>query len=287
LVHGPRRTGRICGTIHVRAEARRLGGRRFTLDRPLVLALLRSAKGHHAWEAKAKAMLDAYEQAEADRDRGQALSVVRDLRARAIAGWSGGAPVPTTLPFAEGAPPKAYAAAVYAPTRSEGDPTTPAGKFQRNLLRALDLIEEILSGKAIGRDVRDKRLALEAATATIKAAISTDKNMLKAPRPAFPYSLKFPRISHDSGIERSLQSGFEYIPSARRRPSEGRLRKRRGGWAAICQALPSRTRPCVVAKAFKLLVSAKREEIEALGDRAKAVLKAAARFRSMPTGGLP
>ena len=76
-----------------RAEAHRLGGGRFTLDRPLVIALLRSAKGDRVWEAKAKAMLDAHEQAEADRDRGQALSVVRDLRARAIAGWSGRAPV--------------------------------------------------------------------------------------------------------------------------------------------------------------------------------------------------
>src|SRR5271165_983254 len=67
-----------------RAEAHRLGGGRFTLDRPLVVA---------------------HEQAEADRDRGQALSVVRDLRARAMAGWSSRAPVPTTLPFAESARP--------------------------------------------------------------------------------------------------------------------------------------------------------------------------------------
>ena len=72
-----------------RAEAHRLGVGRFTLDRPLVLALLKSAKGDRVSEAKAKAMLDAHEQAEADRDIGQALSVVRDLRARAIAGWSG------------------------------------------------------------------------------------------------------------------------------------------------------------------------------------------------------
>src|SRR5271165_4696064 len=98
-----------------RSEAHRLGGGRFTLDRPLVLALLKSAKGDRVWEAKAKAMLDAHEQAEADRDRGQALSVVRDLRARAIADWSGPAPVPTTLPFAEGARPNAYAPAPYAP----------------------------------------------------------------------------------------------------------------------------------------------------------------------------
>jgi hypothetical protein len=88
-----------------RAEARRLGGGRFTLDRPLVLAGLRSARGDRVWEAtKAMAMLDAHEQAEADRDRGQALSVVRDLRARPIAGWSGRALVQAPHPFAEVGP---------------------------------------------------------------------------------------------------------------------------------------------------------------------------------------
>ena len=64
-----------------RAEARKLGAGRFTLDRPLVLALLKSAKGDRVSEAKAKAMLNAHEQAEADRDRGQALALIRDLRA--------------------------------------------------------------------------------------------------------------------------------------------------------------------------------------------------------------
>jgi hypothetical protein len=173
-----------------RGEARKLGARRFTLDRPLVLALLRSAKGDRVWEAKAKALLDAHEQAEADRHIGQALSVVRELRARAIAGW-GGAPVPTTPAFAEGTRPNAHDPAPYAPTGSGGDPTTPAAKLQRNLFVALDCLEEILSGETRGRSLRDRRLALEAATATIKAAIATDKTMLKAPRPAFPYSLKF------------------------------------------------------------------------------------------------
>ena len=80
-----------------RAEARKLGAGRFTLDRSLTLALLKSARGDRVWEAKTKAMLDAHEQAEAERDRGQALSVVRDLRAKAIAGSSSRAPVPTTL----------------------------------------------------------------------------------------------------------------------------------------------------------------------------------------------
>jgi hypothetical protein len=149
-----------------RAEAHRLKGGRFTLERSLTLALLRSAHGCLESNAKAKAMLDANEQAEADRDLGQALSVVRDLRASAIAGWSGGAPVPTTLRYAEVGP-NGYAPAPYSPTGSGGDPTTPADKLQRNLLLALDRLEEIMMGKALDRNVRDKRLALEAATATI------------------------------------------------------------------------------------------------------------------------
>ena len=117
-----------------RGEAHRLGGGRFTLDRPLVLALLKSAKGDRVWEAKAKAMLDAHEQAEADRDRGRALSVVRDLRASAIAGWSGRALVPTHSPPSCGG----------------------------IVFKALDLLEEIMMGKALDRNVRDKRLAVEA-----------------------------------------------------------------------------------------------------------------------------
>ncbi len=173
-----------------RAEAHRLRAGRFTLDRSLTLALLKSAKGDRVVEAKAKAMLDAHEQAEADREIGQALSVVRYLRARAIARWSGGAPVPTTLPFAEGARLNAYTPAPYAPTGSGDDPTTPAAKLQRNLFLALDRLEEIMMGKALDGNLRDKRLALEAATATIKAAIAADKNALKAPPPAFLYSLK-------------------------------------------------------------------------------------------------
>ena len=173
-----------------RAEAHRLGGGRFTLDRPLVLALLRSAKGDRVWEARAKAMLDAHEQAGADRDREHALSVVRELRARATSNWSGRAPVPTTLPFAEGARPTAHASAPYAPPGSEDDTTTLAAKLRRNLFLALDLLEEIMMGKALDRSVRDKRLAAEAATATIKAAMATDKNVLKAP-PRAPLSINW------------------------------------------------------------------------------------------------
>ena len=64
-----------------RAEARRLGAGRFTLDHSLTLALLKSAKGDPAVRARAKAMLDAHEQAEADRDRGRG-SVGRSRLAR-------------------------------------------------------------------------------------------------------------------------------------------------------------------------------------------------------------
>jgi hypothetical protein len=71
--------------VRARAEARRLGGGRFTLDRPLVLALVRSAKGVRVGEAKAKAMLDAHERAAIERGREQALAIVNRLRAEATA----------------------------------------------------------------------------------------------------------------------------------------------------------------------------------------------------------
>jgi hypothetical protein len=64
-----------------RAEAHRLGGGRFTLDRALVLALLRTAKGDRVREAKAKAMLDAQERAALERDRQAVLARIDDLRA--------------------------------------------------------------------------------------------------------------------------------------------------------------------------------------------------------------
>ena len=126
-----------------------------------------------------------------DRDIGQALSVVRDLRARAIAGWSGGALVPTTLPFRGRRAPRTPTPArlTRRPDRGATRPLPPPS-CSGHLLLALDRLEEIMMGKALDRNVRDKRLAVEAATATIKAAIATDKNMLKAPRPAFPYSLE-------------------------------------------------------------------------------------------------
>jgi hypothetical protein len=98
-------------------------------------------------------MLDAQERTAIELDCGQALSVVRDLRARAIAGWSSCAPVQTTHPFAVGECPSASAHASYAPG-SEDDPTTPAAKWRRNLLLALDRLEEIMRGDTLGRSVR-------------------------------------------------------------------------------------------------------------------------------------
>jgi hypothetical protein len=173
-----------------RAEARRLSGGRFTLDRPLVVALLRSAKGDRVWEAKAKAMLDAHEQAEAD-SRPWAGSVGRSRHAceghrRLVRPRSG----PDDFPVRGRRASERYAPAPYAPTGSGDDPTTPAAKLRRNLFVALDVLEEIMTGKALNRSLRDKRLAAEAATATIKAAISTDKNMLKAP-PSAPLSINW------------------------------------------------------------------------------------------------
>ena len=54
-------------------------------------------------------------------------------------------------------------------------------KLKRNLDLALERHEEILS-QPIARetDVRDKRLVAEVATATVKAALTTDKTALKA-----------------------------------------------------------------------------------------------------------
>jgi hypothetical protein len=70
-----------------------------------------------------------------------------------------------------------------------------AAKFWgRNVPKALEVLGEILRPEnPQDRSLRDRRLSAKAATATIKAAIATDKNMLKAPRPAFPYALKFPQ----------------------------------------------------------------------------------------------
>ena len=68
-----------------RAEAHRLGGGRFTLDRPLVLALLRSADGCLESRAEAKAMLNAQEDAALERDRQAGLARIAELRASLLA----------------------------------------------------------------------------------------------------------------------------------------------------------------------------------------------------------
>jgi hypothetical protein len=163
-----------------RAEAHRLGGGRFTLDRPLVLALLKSAKGDRVWEAKAKAMLDAQERAARERDREQALAIVNRLRAEATLRR------PDALQSLKIGP-SADVALVEPAADSD-----PAAKFWgRNVPLALEVLGKILrQGISKGSDVRHMRLVNAAATATIKAAIASDKNMLKAPRPAFPYVLK-------------------------------------------------------------------------------------------------
>ena len=68
-----------------RAEAHRLKGGRFTLDRSLTLALLQSANGGLESKAKAKAMLDAQELAAMERDRQAALARIAELRASLLA----------------------------------------------------------------------------------------------------------------------------------------------------------------------------------------------------------
>ena len=159
-----------------RAEAYRLGGGRFTLDRPLVLALLKSAKGDRVWEAKAKAMLDAQERAGIERNREKALAIVNRLRAEA------------TLRH-----PDAFQAMKIGPdAHGAGVDSDPAAKFWgRNVPKALEVLGEILSQEVSQcRTTRDMRLIAEAAKATIKAAISADKNVLKAPRGEFAYVLK-------------------------------------------------------------------------------------------------
>jgi len=68
-----------------RAEAHRLKGGRFTLDRSLTLALLKSANGGLESKAKAKAMLDGQELAALERDRQAALARIAELRASLLA----------------------------------------------------------------------------------------------------------------------------------------------------------------------------------------------------------
>jgi hypothetical protein len=68
-----------------RSEAHRLKGGRFTLDRPLTLALLRSTAGCLESSARARAMLDVQELAAIERDRQEALGRIRELRSSLLA----------------------------------------------------------------------------------------------------------------------------------------------------------------------------------------------------------
>jgi hypothetical protein len=68
-----------------RGEAHRLKGGRFTLDRSLTIALLRSANGCLQSAAKAKAMLDVQERAAMEQDRQAALARVSELRGSLLA----------------------------------------------------------------------------------------------------------------------------------------------------------------------------------------------------------
>jgi len=64
-----------------RVEARKLGAGRFALDRPLTLALLKSANGCLDSKVRAKAMLDAQERAAFERDRQAGPAALGVLRA--------------------------------------------------------------------------------------------------------------------------------------------------------------------------------------------------------------
>jgi hypothetical protein len=161
-----------------RVEARKLGAGRFALDRSLTLALLRSAKGDPVARARAKAMLDAQERAAGERHRGQALAIVDRMRAE----------MTTRRPYAL----QSVGQSAYAAGEADADP---AAKFWRNVDVALDFLGNILEGRTPQGGVRRVRLGMRAAIATIKAAISVDKNMLKAARGEIPHPLKFPRNS--------------------------------------------------------------------------------------------
>jgi hypothetical protein len=147
----------------------------------LTLALVKSAKGDPAARARAKAMLDAHELAEANRVREQALAIVNRLRAEVTARR------PDAL---QAVSPSSDTAGVEASADSDADPA-PA-KFWRNVDLALDFLGKILRHEIPkDRKLRDVRLGMKVAAATIKAAISTDKNMLKAARGVSPFPLKF------------------------------------------------------------------------------------------------
>jgi hypothetical protein len=199
-----------------RAEARRLGAGRFTLDRSLTLALLKSGKGDPEARERALSMLAAHEEAAAEKDRRQALSLVGEWRER-FAVYS-----PSSRPAAEPVgPPPLLVPDDCAPLLSDDpshDPNPTVAAFWRNvdlaLTRlgqimgrpapqgssrhaafwwsvntALDIHEGVLTGRLRISDIPDLKLSLDAAKAMIKAALRVDKNILKAPRSA-PFSAK-------------------------------------------------------------------------------------------------
>jgi hypothetical protein len=123
-------------------------------------------------------MLDAQERAAIERDCERALAIVN--------GWR--ADLALRRPDASQSVkigPNAYA------PRGEA-PADPAAKFWgRNVPRALEVLGEILGqGIPPDSDVRHMQLRAKAAIATIKAAVSTDKNMLRAP-PRAPLSINW------------------------------------------------------------------------------------------------
>ena len=78
-------------------------------------------------------------------------------------------------------------------TPTDSDADTVSDKFWRNVNLALEVLGKILSQPITEVTSKaDRRLAAKAAAITIKAAIATDKNVLKAPRAEFPFALKFP-----------------------------------------------------------------------------------------------
>jgi hypothetical protein len=155
-----------------RAEARRLGAGRFTLDRASTLTLLKSARGDPAARAKAKTMLDAQESAAIERDRARALAIVDGWRTELALRR------PAAL---QSVGPDTFAA----PADSD-----PVAKFWRNVDVALDVLGQILGQGIQQGNVRDMRLRLKVATATIKAALAVNKNMLKATRGGSPAPLE-------------------------------------------------------------------------------------------------
>lgn len=141
-------------------------------------------------------MLDAQERAAIERNREQALAIVHRLRAEAA----------ERLPIAlQSLGANAYAAGVEPQAASD-----PAATFWgRNVPRALDVLGKILSQElSQSRSTRDMRLIAEAAKATIKAAISADKNVLKAPgRISVPLDVSPCQVIYK--IERGFRWGSE------------------------------------------------------------------------------